>query len=121
MAEETIPSIFVDNNVVLFWMPTGQFIIAKIKKNILDDNLHMSRARMIMPSGGQNGQVSFGMVPLGAPFFDDKDCERMPLFERNQYLMVKRADHQLADAYLSATSGIVKAPAGLLKGLGGRI
>lgn len=95
------------NSIVLFRLISSELIIARVHRAPPHGDPSLVKARALIPvPGGQPGSFNVQFVPVGMPFFDDKDCAEMPPFDDGIILQSKVADKAMADAYVRAVSGI---------------
>ena len=110
---------FKSGDIVLVRLFSGEMIVGKFEEpTITGTKPKLLRARSVMlAQSHQNGPINVGLVPIGAPLFDTVDAATM-IYPEATVMLAKIAGKELANAYISNTSGIAL-PVGKLPGLGG--
>lgn len=103
---------FKEGDILVFKMPTGEEIIAKLKSENMQSYIVTKPATLMVGDAG-NGQIGVDMQPSLFCMDINNTVEIM----KSGVLMVTVVRKDLKDAYIKSTSGIQVAGANALNGL----
>lgn len=103
-----------EGDILVFKMPTGEEIIAKLKEENMVSYVVTKPATLMVGDAG-NGQIGVDMQPSLFCMDINNTVEIM----KSGVLMVTKVRKELQDAYIKSTSGIQVAGAGVLDGIQG--